>query len=150
MTTRLEDVIRDAALKNRVGLREDDPVMVLVTIMNRIAEDQTANSTAAMENHRTIFQEIALAWRTDATERANQILNAALDAGRKAMAKGMTEGGTKVMALVRDETESMLSEMAAASARMERAMEAHRKWVVWMSVANSAVLIIALAVMALR
>ncbi|MCD7896653.1 MAG: hypothetical protein LUG50_08280 [Planctomycetaceae bacterium] len=54
------------------------------------------------------------------------------------------------MALVRDETESMLSEMAAASARMERAMEAHRKWVVWMSVANSAVLIIALAVMALR
>lgn len=108
--TSFEDVIRDAALKNRASVKEDDPVMVVVTVMNRVVDDQIKALTAAHEQHRTISQEVALAWRKDATDRANQILNAALDASRKAMAKGMNEGAAKVVALVREECAAAVAE----------------------------------------
>ena len=124
--------------------------MVVVTVMNRIVDDQIKALTAAHEQHRTISQEVALAWRTDAAERANQILKAALDASRKAMAKGMNEGGSKIIAIIREETENMLAEMAAQAASMGRAATAYKRFTSWMLIANCIVLAAALVITALR
>ena len=148
--TDYKDLIREVVLKNRASVQEDDVLMVVVTVMNRIVEDQIKALTAGHEQHRVISQEVALAWRKDAAERANQILNAALDAGRQAMAKGMNEGGAKVMALVRDETGTMLAEMAAQAASMGQAATAYKRFTFWMLIANCAVMITALAIAALR
>lgn len=148
--TDYHEIIREAALKNRASIKEDDVLMVVVTVMNRIVDDQIKALTAAHEQHRVISQEVALAWRKDAADCANKILNAALDAGRQAMAKGMNEGGAKVIALVREETGAMLAEMATQSAGVERSVAAHRRYTLWMLLANSTVLIAALAVAALR
>ena len=148
--TDYEDIIREAALKNRVSIKEDDVLMVVVTVMNRIVEDQIKALTGAHEQHRVISQEVALGWRKDATDRAYQILNAALDASRQALAKGMNEGGAKVLAVVREETESMLAEMAAQTGRMGRAVAAYRRFTVWMLAANCAVMVAALVIAALR
>ena len=144
--TDYQTIIREAALKNRASIKEDDVLMVVVTVMNRIVEDQIQALTAAHEQHRTISQEVALAWRKDAAERANQILNVALDASRAAMAKGMNEGGAKIVAIIRDAVETSLGEMREQAASMERAVTAHRRFTVWMLAANFAVLIAALAI----
>ena len=150
LVTDYHEIIREAALKNRASVQEDDVLMVVVTVMNRIVDDQIKALTAAHDQHRTISQEVALAWRTDATERAKQILNAALDASRQAMAKGMNEGGAKVMALVRDAVENMLAEMATQTAGMGRAVAAYRRFTLWMLAANSAVMVVALAIAILK
>lgn len=101
--TDIKDVVRDAALKNRVGLKDDDPVMVLVTIMNRIALDWQDCLNAALEGYKNEHEMLAARWRKDATKRAEIVLNAALAAGREAMAKGMSEGAEKVMLLLQKE-----------------------------------------------
>lgn len=148
--TNYDDVIRDAAMKNRVSIKEDDVLMVVVTVMNRVVDDQIRDLTAALEGHRTECQGIALAWRQDAADRANQILNVALDAGRKAMAKGMTEGGSKVIAMVREATEAALSAMAAQSAGLDKAVRDYKRFMFWMLIANCGVMAAALAIVALR
>ncbi len=148
--TDYETIIREVALKNRASIKEDDVLMIVVTVLNRIVDDQIKELTAGHEKHRVISQEVALAWRNDATARANQILNAALDASRKAMAAGMNEGGAKVTALVRDATANMLAEMSVQTASMAQSVATHKRFTVWMLLANSAVLVTALAVAALR
>jgi hypothetical protein len=37
--TDYKEVIREVALKNRASIQEDDVLMVVVTVMNRIVED---------------------------------------------------------------------------------------------------------------
>ena len=145
MITNLEDVIRDAALKNRVGLTEDDPLMVLVTIMNRIAEDYQTGLNGALENHRGEYEEAAHRWRNDATKRANHILNTALSAGSEAMAKGMSEGASEVAKLIQAEVAAIVamqrSEFASVTNRF-------RRYSVWMLAANGAVMVLALIIAA--
>ena len=148
--TDYKEIIRQAALKNRASIQEDDVLMVVVTVMNQIVDDQIAALTAAHEQHRTISQEVALAWRTDAAKHANLILNAALDASRKAMAKGMNEGGSKIIAIIREETERMLAAMTAHAAGMARSVEMYRRFTHWMLIAHGAVLLTTLAVAAFR
>lgn len=127
MSTKLEDVIRDAVMKNRYPLKEDDSLMVIVTIMNRLAEDHIAALNAALESERTICQETALAWRTDAEECAVRIVNAALATGRDAIAKGMDEGGSKVVAILREELEKARKHLAGQRVGIEAAVEVHKK-----------------------
>ena len=146
--TSYEDVIREAALKNRVSVREDDVLMVVVTVMNRVVDDQIAALTAALEGHRDECDKIALGWRQDANDRSNQILNAALDAGRKVMAKGMTEGGSKIIGMVREETKNVLSAMAAQSAGLDKAVREYKRFMFWMLLANCGVMVLALAITA--
>ena len=148
--TDYKEIIREVALKNRASIQEDDVLMVVVTVMNRIVDDQIQALTAAHDQHRTISQEVALAWRTDATKHANLILNAALDASRKAMAKGMNEGGSKIITIIREETENMLAAMTAQAAGMARLITACRQFTFWMLIANGAVILTTLVIAAFR
>jgi hypothetical protein len=77
-------------------------------------------------------------------------LNTALDAGRRAMAKGMNEGGGKIVALVREAAENMLADMAARASCIDRATAAYKRFNLWMLAANCAALIAALAIAAFR
>lgn len=108
--TNIEDVIREAALKNHYGLKEDDPQMVLVTILNRIAEDWQRVLDAALEKYLNAHEESAHRWRKNATAQAEKILNVALAASREAMTKGMNEGTEKVFELVRGQIDAVLRE----------------------------------------
>ncbi len=126
MSTDFDEMIKEVALKNRVGLERDDPIMVLVTIMNRILEDAQKSMNAALEDSRTINDEAALNWREDANKRANQILNAALNAGREAIGKGMSEGAEKVVVMVQEASAAMLAEQKSA---MQQSMSDMKKWV---------------------
>lgn len=143
--TNIEDVIRDAALKNRVGLKEDDPLMVLVTIMNRIAQDWQSTMDAALEGNRNESEELAHRWRWNATKRAEKTITAALDAGRRAMAKGMNEGAAKVTDYVRAELDAAI---AAHKAELEAATQRLRRYSLWMLAANGAMMLVALFIAA--
>ena len=143
--TNIEDVIRDAALKNHVGLKEDDPVMVLVTVMTRIAEDYQFALNGALENHRNTVEEASYRWRNDAKARAEKILTAALEAGREAMAKGMGEGAAKVAELFRQEMEATIVRQRG---ELVLAAERFRRYSLWLLAGNGAVMLLALFVAA--
>jgi hypothetical protein len=108
MMTEFEELIREAALKNGYPLEKSDSLMVLATVMNRLSEDWLRTLDAALEKHRDEHEELARRWRKSATVQAEKILNAALDASREALAKGMNEGAEKVTGLVRGQVEDVL------------------------------------------
>jgi hypothetical protein len=109
----LDAVIAEAARKNGVGLRRDDPVLVLVTIMNRIGEDQRAELEKALERSRLRHEELADKWRRDALAAAETILNASLEAARRNLSSGLSEGAENLVSLLRREAEAMLAHQRA-------------------------------------
>jgi replicative DNA helicase len=98
-----EKIIRDSAVKNKLVVHKDDPVMVLAAIINTMLDDLTASLAAALDKYQSGNNDIARRWRLDAEAGAAKVLNAALDAGREATAKTMNEGAAKVMAMIQEE-----------------------------------------------
>ena len=129
MTTDPDAVIKNVAAKNGYGLHKDDALMLLVTIVNQLTEDQQAGVAAALEKYRDVHEGLAHKWRQDAAATANKILNTALDAGRAAMAKGMNEGAAQVVAMVADATKTALAEQQAAILEMVMEMKRFTIWV---------------------
>lgn len=129
MSTDLDAVIKNVAAKNGVGLYKDDPVMVLVTIINQLTEDQQAGIVAALEKYREVHADMALRWHTDAAKAANKILNAALDAGRVEMAKGMSAGAAQIVRIVNETSAATLAEQQAEWARLVGEIKCFSYWV---------------------
>ncbi len=121
--TSLDGIIERVAKENGYALLKDDLQMVLITIMNQIAEDQQAGVVAALERYKEVHSDIALRWQTDAAKAANKILNAALDAGRAEMAKGMTAGSAQVVRIVNEAADAALAKQRAEGNRLIREMK---------------------------
>jgi CHASE3 domain sensor protein len=141
MSTDLDAVIRNVAKKNGVGLYRDDPVMVLVTIINQLTEDQQAGVVAALDKYREVHSDLALRWQADAARAANRILNAALDAGREEMAKGMSAGAAQVVRIVNEANASALAEQRKEAEKLIGGM---KRFAYWMLAAAGAIMLTAL------
>jgi hypothetical protein len=119
-----EKVIRDAALKQGIVLRKDDPSMMYVPILNNMLDDLNASMTAALDGYKSAHEGIARRWRGDAEASAAKILNAALDAGREAAAATMNEGAHKVVAVIHEELVAAMrhqkAELGAATGEIKR------------------------------
>ncbi|MCD8141503.1 MAG: conjugal transfer protein TraM [Planctomycetaceae bacterium] len=137
MSTNMEELIREAAVKNRTALEPDDPVLILVTIMNRIVADQSDAIAKHLEQYKETHEDIADRWRRDATGTAERILNAALYAGRDSMEKGMTEGAAKV---AEQFDEKLNRALALHKAEFRLAFREFKRSVGWLLAATGAVL----------
>lgn len=128
MSVPFEDIVKDVAKQNAYGLRMDDPILILATIMNHVVDDQTASMRLALEEFRTKNEETAYQWRHDAKETANRILNAAINAGREAMVKNMSEGAREVVAMVDREVVQALQVQKAEFDRQVRQIKTYMHW----------------------
>lgn len=141
------EIIKEAAEKNNYSLKEEDTVMVLVTILNRISQDWEASQKTLLEHHKDEYEACADRWRRDATKRAEVIVNASLAAGRETMAKGMREGAEKVLELIRQDTrEDLRAALAGYEAGVKEATKEFKRYVVYM-LAGSAVSVAVMAVL---
>lgn len=140
--TRVEEVIKEVAVKNGMGYTENDPLISLVTVVNRLTEDQVKGIETVLEHQRGLLEEMSATWREDAVKHANTVLNAALHSGREAIAKGMSEGGEKVMALLHEEHGKMISEMQDATVG---AIRDFRRLLVWVSIGSGIAFLLAFA-----
>lgn len=133
-----EKVVRDAAVKNKVVIRKDDPVMLLASTINLMLEDLEASLAAALAKYQSAHNEIARSWRHDAEASAETILNAALDAGREATAKTMNEGAHKVTVLIREELFSAIQQQKTV---LNEVTAEIRRWSMRMLFASGAILV---------
>ncbi len=110
----IKKVIREAAVKNKLVIKDDDPVMLFASTLNLMLNELDASLAAVLEKYRNDHNKIARSWRYDAEDSAARILNAALDAGREATAKTMNEGANKVTALIHEELSSAIRQQKTA------------------------------------
>lgn len=150
MMTEFEELIREAAAKNGYPLEKSDSLMVLATVVNRLAEDWQRVLDAALEKHRAEYEEVAHRWRTGATTQAEKVLNAGLAASREAMTKGMNEGTAKVLTLVRGHVEDVLRDaLAEQKAELRKATDDFKAYVMLLAKGSGVVLVLLALLVAL-
>jgi hypothetical protein len=84
--------------------------MILQTVNARLLADTAKAQQAMLERYKEELEALSARWSSDAKEKAERILNAAVEAGRNSMRAGARESA----ALMRAEIDSALGRVAVA------------------------------------
>lgn len=87
MSEKMNHLIQNIARKHGVLLGEDDPILMLQTVNERLIEDSKKAHEEMLLNFKGEIEAISAQWRDDAKEKAEKILNAALSSSKEVMAK---------------------------------------------------------------
>ncbi len=113
MADRIEEIIKEIAVKHGIAVGRDDPIMILQTINERLMQDTAAAQQEILEQFKSELESVAFRWGEDAKAKAERTLNAALAASRDAMNMAMQEGAKKAVDVVKDEIDGMTDQLAA-------------------------------------
>jgi hypothetical protein len=110
---KIEELIREIAVKHGIAVGRDDPILILQTINTRLMQDSQAAQQEILDRFKEELEAIAHRWGDDAKGKAERTLNAALTASKEAMTKGMQDGGKAAAEAVRRELEGAAVQFAA-------------------------------------
>jgi len=110
---KIEELIREIAVKHGIAVGRDDPILILQTINTRLMQDSQAAQQEILDRFKEELEAIAHRWGDDAKGKAERTLNATLAASKEAMAKGMQDGGKAAAEAVRRELEAAAAQLAA-------------------------------------
>lgn len=113
MADQLEELIKEIAAKHGIAVSRDDPILVLQTINNRLLLDSSTAQQAQLDHYKEELEALALRWRTDAKDKAERILDAALRASKEAIGQIMQEGAKATASSVRAEIDAALAGVVA-------------------------------------
>ncbi len=113
MSDQLEELIKEIAVKHGMAVSRDDPILVLQTINNRLMRDSAKAQQVQLDQYKQELEALALRWGSDAKDKAERILNAALAAGKNNMDLVMREGARMTATSVRAEIDAALAHVAA-------------------------------------
>ena len=102
------DLLKEIAAIHGVGVTPDDPLLIIQTLNKMLMEDSANAQQKMLDHYKEELAALANRWGEDAKEKAEKILNAALDASQKMMAKAAQEGGSSVAAVVKKEIEGSI------------------------------------------
>jgi len=91
MTDQIEELIKQVATENGVGLSKDDPIMIMHTINARLLKDSERSQQVLLDQFKSEIEVIVSQVSIEAKRQSNSILNAAILSSRSEIAKVMTE-----------------------------------------------------------
>lgn len=92
MSTEVEEVIKEIAIRHGIAVGRDDPIMVLRTINEILLKDSKEAQAELLNSFKSELEEAANRWDIAANDKAQRILNASLDASKNAMATQLEAG----------------------------------------------------------
>lgn len=114
MSDKIEDLIREIAVKHGIAVGRDDPILVLQTINASLMADSAAQQQEILDRFKEELEGIAHRWGEDAKGKAERILNAALAASKEAMAKVMKDSAASAADAIRREVEEVVVNQVSA------------------------------------
>lgn len=112
-TDKIEETIKEIAVKHGIAVGRDDPILILQTINERLMQDSAAAQQEILDHFKEELEAIAHRWGDDAKNKAERTLNAALTASREAMTNTMQEGAKSAAELIRREIKAASAQFAA-------------------------------------
>ena len=85
------------------------PLFIIQTLNKRLMEDSAKAQQEMLDHYKEELAALANRWGEDAKEKAEKILNAALDASQKMMAKAAQDGGSSVAAVIKNEIDGSVN-----------------------------------------
>ncbi len=111
-TDKIEEMIKEVAVKHGIAVGRDDPILILQTINERLMQDSAKAQQEILEQFKEEMEALSMRWGNDTKTKAERILNASLAASKDAMAKFMQEGAEETTASVRKEIDEALGRIA--------------------------------------
>jgi len=118
---KIEQLIREIASKHGIAVARDDPILVLQTINHRLLQDSVVAQQAMLDQYKQELEGISNRWSLDSHEKAERILNVALEASRETMAQ-LVQAYAKAASAATEE--KMKTVMAGADTMTTRAYRA--------------------------
>jgi hypothetical protein len=125
MADRVEDLIKEIAAKHGIAVGRDDPILILQTLNQRLLEDSAKAQQALLDRYQEEMEAISKRWGDEAKQKAERILNAALDASRQSMMTTMQEGARIVAAAAQKELDLSLAKINGAVTNAQRLVYAN-------------------------
>ena len=82
---KIEELIREIAVKHGIAVGRDDPILILQTINMKLMQDSASAQQEILDAFKSELESIAHRWGDDAKGKAERTLNAALAASKDAM-----------------------------------------------------------------
>lgn len=133
-----DTLIREIAEKHGIVVGRDDPILVLQTINLRLMQESSKAHQVQLDQFKEELEVLSQRWGNDAKEKAERILNAALDASKGAMEQLMQDGAKKAAAAVAAEVSTALS---GSAFRVQQA-----RTIAWLNVFASCATLFAAAI----
>jgi hypothetical protein len=103
------DLLKEIAAIHGVGVTPDDPLLIIQTLNKRLMEDSAKAQQEMLDRYKEEMEALAKRWTDQAKDKAEKILNAALDASQKMMAKAAQDGGSSVAAVIKNEIDGSVN-----------------------------------------
>jgi len=118
--TSVEALLEEIATHNHIGLSPDDPILVLHTIHRRVLQDSLEAQQAQLDQYQQALESLSLRWSHDAKDKAERSLNAALTAGRNALAQAVQDSAGASALALRAELDTALERLGTTLERAHR------------------------------
>lgn len=118
---KIEQLIREIASKHGIAVARDDPILVLQTINHRLLQDSVAAQQAMLDQYKEELEGIGNRWGLDAHEKAERVLNAALEASRETMGQLAQASAKVASAAIEEKMKEVITGADAVAARAYRA-----------------------------
>lgn len=99
----LDDLFAEIAAKHHLALSPDDPIMVVHTLVEHVARNQSVAQAEQLRLFKEEVEQCCSNWKLDAKDKAEKIVNAALAASKNASSKMLEQGTQMTLVTLRKE-----------------------------------------------
>ncbi|WP_339145290.1 hypothetical protein [Pseudoalteromonas galatheae] len=96
------------AKENGIRLNDNDPIMVLVTMLIIFQEQQEIAQAELLQQYHSELSELSNKWEADANSKAKQIIDSSIKAGTKTITNAIESSTTANKAAIKDVIEQTL------------------------------------------
>lgn len=118
MNEKTEELIALVAKNHGVSLDKDDPIMIVQTMIRYVMNESRELQRETLEELKSELQGVFMQWEYNAKEKADRILNAALQANTEAMQRVLEASARETASLMRKEVEDSLRKSEAQYKRV--------------------------------
>lgn len=119
-TDKIEETIKEIAVKHGIAVGRDDPILILHTINERLMRDSAAAQQEILDHFKEELEAIAHRWSDDAKNKAERTLNAAIAASKETMINMMQESALILTDAIRHEVEASAKKIAILTRESRR------------------------------
>ena len=107
---KIEETIKEIAVKHGIAVGRDDPIMILHTINERLMKETAVAQRQILHEFKEELESAAHEWEINAKGIAEKILNTALIRSKETMENTITEGGKEAVKAMGKEINFILSQ----------------------------------------
>ncbi len=116
---------QETTTQHGLALARDDPMLAMQTLHQRLLQDSLQAQQALLDQYQQELESLSTRWSLDARDKAERTLNAALTAGKDAMAQAMQDASSHAATAMRAEMDAALERIAAMLQDAQRGARLH-------------------------